>query len=72
EGYCDNGDVGSGEKLLHLLQKWDVRHRVLMVTRIDGGFMRADLMGIRRYKFVIDRAKRLLDSTDLVSLRRAV
>lgn len=25
-----------------------------------------------RYKFVVDRAKRLLDSTDLVSLRRAV
>lgn len=48
EGYRDNGDVGSGEKLLHLLQKWDVRHRVLMVTRIDGGFMKAELMGIRR------------------------
>lgn len=48
EGFCDNGDVGSGEKLLHLLQKWDVRNRVLMVTRIDGGFMMAELMGIRR------------------------
>lgn len=48
EGYCDNGDVGSGEKLLHLLQKWDVRHRVLMVTRIDGGFVMAELMGVRR------------------------
>lgn len=49
EGFCDNGDVGSGEKLLHLLQKWDVRHRVLMVTRIDGGFIMAELMGVRRY-----------------------
>lgn len=48
EGYCDNGDVGSGEKLLHLLQKWDVRNRMLMVTRIDGGFMMAELMGVRR------------------------
>lgn len=48
EGFCDNGDVGSGEKLLYLLQKWDVRHRVLVVTRIDGGFMRAELLGIRR------------------------
>lgn len=48
EGYCDNGDVGSGEKLLYLLQKWDVRHRVLMVTRINGGFMMAELMGVRR------------------------
>lgn len=48
EGYCDNGDVGSGEKLLHLLRKWDVRHRVLMVTRINGGFMMAELMGVRR------------------------
>lgn len=51
EGYCDNGDVGSGEKLLHLLQKWDVRHRVLIVTRINGGFVMAELMGVRRYKF---------------------
>lgn len=48
EGFCDNGDVGSGEKLLALLQKWDVRQRVLMVTRIDGGFMRAELLGVRR------------------------
>lgn len=48
EGFCDNGDVGSGEKLLHLLQKWDVRQRVLIVTRINGGFMWAELMGIRR------------------------
>eukprot|EP00903_Cladosiphon_okamuranus_P010460 g9896.t1 len=72
EGFCDNGDVGSGEKLLHLLQKWDVRHRMLMVTRIDGGFMMAELMGVRRYKFVIDRAKKLLENTDLASLRRAV
>lgn len=48
EGYCDNGDVGSGEKLLHLLQKWDVRRRVLMVTRINGGFMMAELLGVRR------------------------
>ncbi|CAM9173571.1 unnamed protein product, partial [Ectocarpus sp. 12 AP-2014] len=72
EGFCDNGDVGSGEKLLHLLQKWDVRQRVLIVTRINGGFMWAELMGIRRYKFVVDRAKKLLENTDLVSLRRAV
>ncbi len=48
EGFCDNGDVGSGEKLLALLQKWDVRQRVLMVTRIDGGFMMAELLGVRR------------------------
>jgi len=48
EGFCDNGDVGSGEKLLALLQKWDVRQRVLMVTRIDGGFMMAELLGARR------------------------
>lgn len=48
EGFCDNGDVGSGEKLLALLQKWDVRQRVLIVTRIDGGFMMAELLGVRR------------------------
>lgn len=47
-GYCDNGDVGSGEKLLYLLQKWDVRHKVLVVTRIDRGFLKAELLGIRR------------------------
>lgn len=49
EGFCDKGDVGSGEKLLYLLQKWDVRHRVLLVTRIDGGFAMAELLGVRRY-----------------------
>lgn len=48
EGYCDNGDVGAGEKLLCLLQKWDVRRRVLVVTRIDGGFVLAELLGVRR------------------------
>ncbi|CAN0026333.1 unnamed protein product, partial [Laminaria digitata] len=72
EGYCDNGDVGSGEKLLYLLQKWDIRDRVLVVTRINGGFVRAELLGVRRYRFVIDRAKKLLENSDLASLRRAV
>lgn len=48
EGYYDNGDVGAGEKLLCLLQKWDVRRRVLVVTRIDGGFVMAELLGVRR------------------------
>ena len=50
EGYGDNGDVGSGEKLLYLLQKWDIRDRVLVVTRINGGFARAELLGVRRWE----------------------
>lgn len=44
----DNGDVGSGDKLLYLLQKWDIRNAVLAVTRIDGGFAQAEILGIRR------------------------
>lgn len=50
EGYCDNGDVGSGEKLLYLLQKWDIWDRVLVVTRINGGFVKAELLGVRRWE----------------------
>ena len=50
ESYCDNGDVGSGEKLLYLLQKWDIRDRVLVVTRINGGFVKAELLGVRRWE----------------------
>lgn len=48
EGRSDNGDVGSGDKLLHLLQKWDIQNTVLTVTRIDGGFVMAELLGVRR------------------------
>lgn len=49
EGFCDNGDVGSGERLLYLLQNWDVKHGVvLVVSRINGGFMMAELLGLRR------------------------
>lgn len=48
EGRFDNGDVGSGDKLLYLLQKWDIRNSVLAVTRIDGGFAQAEILGIRR------------------------
>ncbi|CAN0075784.1 unnamed protein product, partial [Sphacelaria rigidula] len=72
EGSCDNGDVGSGEKLLYLLQKWNIWNTVLAVTRIDGGFVQAEILGIRRYKFVVDRANRVLESSHLGSLRRAV
>lgn len=72
EGGFDNGDVGSGDKLLYLLQKWDIQDAVLAVTRIDGGFAMAEIMGIRRYKFVVDRGKRLLETSLLASLRRAV
>ena len=50
EGFCDNGDVGSGEKLLYLLQRRGLRHIVLVVSRINGGFMMAELLGIRRHE----------------------
>lgn len=49
EGFCDNDDVGSGERLLYLLQNWNVEHGVVVVvSRINGGFMMAELLGIRR------------------------
>ena len=37
EGYGDNGDVGSGEKLLYLLQKWDIRDRAWWLRASTGG-----------------------------------
>eukprot|EP00904_Undaria_pinnatifida_P008840 jgi/Undpi1/5086/HiC_scaffold_19.g08438.m1 len=52
--------------------KWDIRDRVLVVTRINGGFVKAELLGVRRYRFVVDRAKKLLEHSELASLRRAV
>lgn len=57
EGFCDNGDVGSGEKLLYLLQKLDIRNRVLVVTRIDQGFVAAELLGIRRCETSLKRTQ---------------
>lgn len=49
EGQVDDGDAGSGEKLLYLLQRRGVRDAVLAVTRINGGFAMAEILGIRRY-----------------------
>lgn len=48
EGAVDDGDVGTGEKLLHLLRRWDTKDTVLAVTRINGGFAMAEILGVRR------------------------
>ena len=33
EGYEDSNELGAGDKLLHLLNKWDIQNVVLIVTR---------------------------------------
>lgn len=48
EDQIDNGDIGSGNKILHLLQRWDIQDAALAVTRVNGGFAMAEILGIRR------------------------
>ena len=77
EGSDDAGDVGAGEKLLHLLQRWDVKNVVLVVTRHDsdslhgGGFLASEKLGVQRYRVILSRAKQVLEQCYLYNLRVA-
>ena len=44
----DVGETGTGDKLLHLLQRWDIQNAVLIVTRHDTGV--PGRLGAQRYK----------------------
>ncbi|KAK7250030.1 alpha-glucuronidase [Aureococcus anophagefferens] len=73
EGRDDGGDVGVGDKLLHLLTQWDVENVVLVVTRDDSkSIVGGEALGVRRFKIVIDCAKSVLELCYLDSLRRTL
>ena len=75
EGSDDLGDVGAGKKMLHLLQRWDVKNVVLVVTRHDsdslhgGEFLASEKLGVQRYRIVLSRAKQVLEQCYLYNLR---
>ena len=60
EGFNDGGEEGSGQKLLHLLQKMGVENILIIVcvwhTYMPGQF------GTETFKQVLERAKDLLTS----------
>jgi hypothetical protein len=60
EGHEDDGELGAGEKLLHLLVRWDIRNVLLIVTRRDTSGPSGRL-GVQRYKVLLDRAKSVLE-----------
>ena len=64
EGYDDDGEAGSGEKLLGLLQKMEVENIIVIVCIWTSGAALGNLQvrGGELYKVVIDRAKELLSS----------
>lgn len=67
EGFDDGGEEGSGQKLLHLLQKMGVENIVIVVCAwhnyMPGQF------GTETFKVVIDRAKELLTSLHMKVLQ---
>jgi hypothetical protein len=60
EGFDDGSEEGSGQKLLHLLQKMGVENILIIVcvwhTSMPGQF------GTETFKMVLERAKDLLTS----------
>jgi len=63
EDFENCGEEGSGEKLLHLLQKMGVEN-ILVIINVKHFCMPGEL-GSEMFKMVIDRAKELLTSLHL-------
>ena len=68
----DGNDLGAGEKLLYLLQRWDVQNILLVVTGWNvGGHLSTSVRskaGITRYRVLIDSAKQVLEQCYFESL----
>jgi Uncharacterized protein family UPF0029 len=64
EGFDDDGEAGSGEKLLGLLQKMEVENIIVIICIWTSGAALGNLQvrGGELYKVVLDRAKDLLSS----------
>lgn len=61
EGASDDGDIGFGDKLLHLLKRWDVENVILAVSRDDSAsIVGGNFLGVRRFKVAMDCAKSVI------------
>ena len=55
--------MGTGQKLLDLLRRWDVENVALMVTRDDSqSLVSSDVLGAKRFKLSLDCAKIVLEA----------
>ena len=59
EGRSDGKDPGVGDKLLYLLQRWEVQNVVLVVTAWDDGIR--GRLGAARYRVYLEQAKAVLE-----------
>ena len=66
EGCGDGGDAGAGDKLLHLLRRWDIQNVVLCVTCWDDGLR--GRLGSGRFRLYLDSAKSVLEQCYLDSV----
>ena len=65
---AENGsEVGAGDKLMYLLQRWEVHNLMLIVTRHDRSLC-GDLVGVFRYKHILECAKAVLEKCFLQQL----
>ncbi|EQC25075.1 hypothetical protein SDRG_17051 [Saprolegnia diclina VS20] len=70
EGAHDGGMFGAGDKLLYVLQRWDVHNVVLVVSRIDASYS-GQLLGANTYKLLVESAKQALEQFAVDSLEPA-
>ena len=61
------GTIQVLEKLLYLLQRWDVQNVVLVVTSWDDGMK--GRLGAARYRIYLEEAKAVLEQCYLQSLQ---
>ena len=67
EGRSDGNDPGVGDKLLYLLQRWEVQNVVLVVTSWDDGMK--GRLGAARYRIYLEEAKAVLEQCYLQSMQ---
>lgn len=60
ESWEDDGEMGVGDRLLHLLQRWQVENVVLLVARQDDSLC-GRLIGAELFKLMIEAAKLALE-----------
>jgi hypothetical protein len=67
EGQRDDGDPGVGDKLLYLLQRWEVQNVVLVVSAWDDGIR--GRLGAARYRVYLQHAKEVLEQCYLEAMQ---
>ncbi|KAF1322240.1 hypothetical protein FI667_g11415, partial [Globisporangium splendens] len=60
ENWEDDGEMGVGDRLLHLLQRWQVENVVLLVARQDDSLC-GRLIGAELFKLMLEAAKLTLE-----------